>query len=306
MRFLRAFAIAMIASLFISPTRAEEATVVPNVLGPEGPLYMDGNLYFVGWVSDTLSKWDGKKLTVLNHTPGCNHNGLALSTRRTFILACTAEKGAILELDMQGKQLRRWDHDANGKPLEGGINDVVVARNGGVYATVFGPFHEKPTVVAGRILYLAPGGDKWVEVAGDLNYANGIGISPDQKVLYVSETVGNCILKFAVNPDGSLSGRSNFALLNLLTPNRVNSWWLGPDSMKIDSRGNMYVAQWTGGKVLKISPAGQLLHAFDIKAGNGTTNVAFGPGEKELYVTVVKDTNDPQARGSIVRTPNVN
>ena len=79
------------------PTRAEEATVVPNVLGPEGPLYMDGNLYFVGWVSDTLSKWDGKKLTVLNHTPGCNHNGLALSTRRTFILACTAEKGAILD-----------------------------------------------------------------------------------------------------------------------------------------------------------------------------------------------------------------
>ena len=31
---------------------------------------------------------------------------------------------------------------------------------------------------------------------------------------------------------------------------------------------------------------------------------AFGPGEKELYVTVVKDPNDPQARGSVVRIPN--
>jgi gluconolactonase len=130
-------------------------------------------------------------------------------------------------------------------------------------------------------------------------------VSPDQKTLFVSETVGNCILKFGINPDGSLTGRANFALLNLLTPNRVNSWWLGPDSMKIDTQGNMYVAQWTGGKVLKISPDGRLLHEFDIKAGNGTTNVAFGPGENELYVTVVKDALDPQARGRIVRIANV-
>jgi gluconolactonase len=293
------------AALLAAAARADEVTIVPNVLGAEGPLYIGGNLYFVGWVSDTLSRWDGKKITVLNHTAGCNHNGLALTARKTFMLACSAERGAILELDMQGRQLRRWDRDASGKLFEGGINDVVVARNGGVYATVFGPFQEKPSAVIGRILYLAPGADKWVEVAGDLNYANGIGISPDQNTLYVSETVGNCILKFAVNADGSLSGRSNFALLNLLTPNRVNSWWLGPDSMKIDAGGNLYVAQWTGGRLLKIAPDGKLLHVFDIKAGNGTTNVAFGPGGKDLYVTVVKDTLDPKARGSIVKIPNV-
>ena len=283
---------------------ARETAVVRDVLGPEGPLYIDGDLYFVGWVSDTLSKWDGKKVTVLNHTPGCNHNGLALSKRNTFILACTAEKGAILELDMQGKELRRWDHDAQGKPFEGGINDVVVAANGGVYATVFGPFGEKPTVIIGRILYLAPGSDRWVEVASDLNYANGIGISPDQKTLYVSETVGNCILKFNVNPDGMLSNRSDFALLHLLVADKVKSWWLGPDSMKIDARGNIYVAQWSGGKLLKLSPSGALLHVFAIKAGTGTTNLAFGPGGKDLYVTVVKDPNDPQAKGSIVKIAN--
>jgi gluconolactonase len=158
--------------------------------------------------------------------------------------------------------------------------------------------------VAGKILYLAPGAANWVEVAKDLNYANGIGISPDGKTLYVSETVGNCILKFAVNPDGSLGHRSNFALLNLLTPNKHDSWWLGPDSMKLDHAGNLYVAQWFGGKILKISPAGKLLHVFPIAAGDGTTNVAFGPGERELYVTVVKDPNDAQARGSVVKIPN--
>ena len=223
------------------------------------------------------------------------------------MLACTEDPGAILELDLTGKQRRRWDTDSTGKKFVGGINDIVVTTNGGAYATVFGPYANPPTPtsVIGKILYLAPGSEKWVEVANNLNYANGIGVSPDQKALYVSETVGNCILKFAINNDGTLSNRSNFALLNVLVPNKVKSWWLGPDSMKIDSNGNIYVAQWFGGKILKISPDGKLLHVFEIAAGDGTTNVAFGKDEDELYVTVVKDPNDQQAKGSIVKIKNV-
>ncbi|MGH8121507.1 MAG: hypothetical protein ACREPT_01915, partial [Rudaea sp.] len=56
---------------------------------PEGPLYVDGNLYYVGWISNSLSKWDGKKTTVLNSAPNCGHNGLALTRHKTFMLACT-------------------------------------------------------------------------------------------------------------------------------------------------------------------------------------------------------------------------
>jgi gluconolactonase len=302
-------AVAFVIGAILAATAAcaDEITVVSNLLGPEGPLYIDGNLYYVGWVSNTLSKWDGKTITVLNHTEGCGHNGLALTKKKTFLLACTNAPGAILELDMTGKQLRRWDADSNGKKFVGGINDIVATANGSAYATVFGPYADPPipTSVIGKILYLAPSSAKWVEVAGDLNYANGIGVSPDQNTLYVSETVGNCILKFTINADGSLSNRSNFALLNLLTKNKNDSWWLGPDSMKIDSKGNIYVAQWFGGKILKLSPEGKLLNVFEIAAGDGTTNVAFGKDENELYVTVVKDPKDPQAKGSIVKIPNV-
>jgi len=307
MRASKIICFAVAAMLSVTATRGDEIAVVSNVLGPEGPLYVDGNLYYVSWVSNTLSKWDGKTSVVLNKTPGCGHNGLALTKQKTFLLACTADPGAILELDMTGNQLRRWDTDSNGKKFEGGINDIVVAANGGAYATVFGPYPDPPipTSVIGKILYLARGGEKWVEVANDLNYANGIGISPDQKTLYVSETVGNCILKFTINEDGSLSNRSNFALLNRFVPNKNDSWWLGPDSMKVDSKGNIYVAQWFGGKILKISPDGKLLHVFQIAAGDGTTNVAFGKNEEELYVTVVENPKDTQAKGSIVKIKNV-
>src|SRR6476619_7744709 len=134
MRASKIICIAVGAMLAATVACADEALIVINLLGPEGPLYVDGNLYYVGWVSNTLSKWDGKTTTVLNHTPGCGHNGLALTKQKTFLLACTEEHGAILEVDLTGKQMRRWEADKEGKTFEGGINDIVVTGNGGAYA----------------------------------------------------------------------------------------------------------------------------------------------------------------------------
>src|SRR4030095_16136638 len=145
MRILGLAVIAVCMMFGALGAQAEEATIVSDVLGPEGPLFVDGNLYYVAWTSSTLSKWDGKASIVLNALPGCSHNGLALTKQRTFLVACTDEHGAILELDMAGKQLHRWDADDEGRPFAGGINDVVVTSNGGAYATVFGPYKNEPT-----------------------------------------------------------------------------------------------------------------------------------------------------------------
>lgn len=282
-----------------------EVMVVDSVGGPEGPLVVGGDLYYVGWTGNALYKWDGTTSTVVNDEPGCGHNGVALTAQRTLLVACTADPGAILEVDLAGKKLREWKTDRDGNRFAGGINDIAVAANGGAYATVFGPFAERPTKIIGKVLYLAPGAAVWIEVADDLNYPNGIGISPDQRTLYVAQTAGNTILAFTIAADGTLSDRSDFAFLARLTRDTTTSWWLGPDSMKLDASGNLYVAQWSGGRVLKLSPQGELLHVFDIAAGRGTTNVAFSEDGHDLYVTVVRDPDDPQAMGGIVKVPNV-
>src|SRR5262245_32808658 len=115
---VRGFAgIAFILALTATAAQAQEVTVVRDVLGPEGPLLVDGNLYFVAWTTGSLSRWDGKTVTVLNSQPACSHNGLALTKQGTFLLACTDEHGAILELDLGGKQLHRWDADDKGHPF---------------------------------------------------------------------------------------------------------------------------------------------------------------------------------------------
>jgi gluconolactonase len=308
MRKVISVALGLALSVAVASTAwSRETVIAEDVLGPEGPLVVDGKLYYVAWNPGSLSRWDGKASAVINNAPGCSHNGLALTKQKTLLLACSDPHGAILELDLNGKELRRWDADDKGHGFDGGINDIVVAANGAAYATVFGPFAKTPTLIAGRLLYRAPGSAFWTEVANDINYANGVAVSPDQKTLYVTEMVGNAILKFSIDADGTLSHRSNFALLNLFVPNKTENWWAGPDSLKVDSKGALYVAQFYGGRILKISPEGKLLHIFDIAAGNGTTNVAFGEGENDLYVSVVANADDVtgEAKGSIVRIPNV-
>lgn len=283
---------------------ADETVIATDILGPEGPLVIEGKLYFVAWEGYQLIRMDGDKKTVINSDKKCSQNGLALTQKNTLLLACDSEPGAIIETDLNGQEIRRWEQDADGHPMAGGVNDIVVTKNGGAYATLTGPGGPQAPVV-GKILYLAPGSSQWTLVADYLNHANGVAISPDQKTLYVTETFGNTIKKFNISDNGSLTDRANFAFLNLLTNDATKSIALGPDSMKIDRTGNIYVAQWKGSKILKISPEGVLLHQFDIASGDGTTNVAFDADEKYMYVTVVKDTTDPKYTGSVVRIPKI-
>src|SRR4029078_2935008 len=135
MKAVTIIGVALTAILSATAVTASEIQVVSDILGPEGPLDVNGNLYYVGWISNTLSKWDGKTTTVLNHTEGCGHNGLGLTKHKTFLLACTNDPGAIVELDMHGKSVQRWDTDSSGKKFVGGINDIVVTAKDGAYAT---------------------------------------------------------------------------------------------------------------------------------------------------------------------------
>src|SRR5438045_5186721 len=133
MRASKIVCFAVGAMLVARAACADEKVIVSDILGPEGPLYVDGNLYYVGWVSNTLSKWDGKTTTVLNHTPGCGHNGLALTKQKIFLLACTEEHGAILEVDLSGKHVRRGEPYKKDKTCHGATKGRVGHAEAGPY-----------------------------------------------------------------------------------------------------------------------------------------------------------------------------
>ncbi len=110
---------------------------------------------------------------------------------------------------------------------------------------------------------------------------NGIEVSPDNKILYVNETVQRRVWAFDLSLKGQLSNK----LLLIEFPD------FGLDGMRSDIKGNLYITRYGKGTVVKVSPKGKLLHEIKLN-GKKTSNVAFGgEGGKTIYVTI-QDTGN--------------
>lgn len=117
-------------------------------------------------------------------------------------------------------------------------------------------------------------------VTRELTRPNGIGFSPDEKVLYVanSDPEKAVWMAFDVQPDGSVAnGRVFFDATPWVKEMKKGL----PDGLKVDQAGNIFA---TGpGGIHVFSPQGKLLGTID--PGEATANCAFGgPDGTTLYV----------------------
>lgn len=105
---------------------------------------------------------------------------------------------------------------------------------------------------------------------------NGIDMSPDEKTLYVNESIQRNVWAYDVTSDGSLH---NKRLLIRFPEHRM-------DGMRCDSGGNLYITRSMINTVVKVSPRGKIL--LEVKTtGNDPSNVTFGgPDGRTCYVTV--------------------
>ncbi len=111
-------------------------------------------------------------------------------------------------------------------------------------------------------------------------HPNGLAFSPDERLLYVSDTSralaghgeNHCIWVFDVNDDSALSGGRVFAEISPGVP----------DGLRIDTRGWLYVGAANGVQVLH--PDGTLLGTILVPEVVG--NLVFGgPDLDTLYIT---------------------
>ncbi len=113
----------------------------------------------------------------------------------------------------------------------------------------------------------------------DMTRPNGLGFSPDEKTLYVSQSDPAAPIwrAFDVRPDGSLgTSRILFDAGSLAKTRRGL-----PDGLKVDTEGNLFA---TGpGGVLILTPEGR--HLGTILTGQATGNCAFGDDGRTLYIT---------------------
>jgi sugar lactone lactonase YvrE len=161
----------------------------------------------------------------------------------------------------------------NGDPLDcigGVINDLTAASNGNVYFTMGAP---------GQLFRVDPKGV--VTKGGTITGTNGLVLSPDEKILYVTGRIASSppappqgqpnpgnLIAYDVQPDGSLKNERQFANV-------------GSDGSTVDSQGRIYTTTNVGA-VKVVAPDGKVLG--DIPTPLGFITVAFsGPDKKTLY-----------------------
>mmetsp|Transcript_11503 Transcript_11503/g.14328 ORF Transcript_11503/g.14328 Transcript_11503/m.14328 type:complete len:258 (-) Transcript_11503:345-1118(-) len=184
------------------------------------------------------------------------------------------------------------DIAGNVVPLRG-PNDLVFDSSGGFWFTDHGKVRERDRDVTG-VFYAKIDGSFCKEVIFPLNSPNGIGLSPDGKVLYVAETPTGRIYKYQVKSPGVLESERGRLLYS--APEGYMF-----DSLAVDGEGNICVATLGKGSLGKggisvIKADGSGLHSFLETKDFFTTNICFGGKElRDAYVTL-------SGSGKLVRT----
>jgi sugar lactone lactonase YvrE/enterochelin esterase-like enzyme len=159
-------------------------------------------------------------------------------------------------------------HDAAGKAsvITDGFrgNDLVVRHDGGVYVTQPG---WNGTELS-KVWYITPQGHKQVVDTG-LKFANGITLSPDQSLLYVSDSKTHWVYSYQIHPDGTLAYKQRF--FHLHVPDDADD--SGADGMRVDRAGRLYVATRMGIQVC--DPAGRVNCIIPTPNGK-IANLCFG------------------------------
>lgn len=176
--------------------------------------------------------------------------------------------GGIVSMNPDGTDVRKivtgWNAD-----------DLVFDQEGGFY---FANYIGNPQHRTGTIEYVSPDFKTITNVVSGLASPNGLALSPDGAILWVTETAAGMLNRIVL-----ASQHHN------TTPYKFEGFY-GPDSCNVDEDGNLYVAMSRQGRIMVFNPNGMLIGKVytpgrDEGRSLGTTHPMVHPDEKVLYFT---------------------
>lgn len=252
--------------LFVAIDHTAENLFTGNI---EGPAFdKKGNLYVVNFGKDGtigLVKPDGKAGLFITLPEGSTANSIKFDSKGNMYLADYTGHN-VLKVDMKSKAVSAYVHnDSFNQP-----NDIIVNKKDQLFAS--DPNWKEGT---GQLWRIDAGG-KAVLLTDQMGTANGLALSPDEKTLYVNESVQRKIWAFDVDASGNISNKRLFADF----PD------FGFDGMACDNKGNLYITRYGKGTIAIMSPEGKLLREVQLK-GKRCSNLVFGGKKgKTVFVTM--------------------
>jgi gluconolactonase len=177
-------------------------------------------------------------------------------------------------------------------------NDLIVAKNGGIYFTDPGLTKQQADDLVKRyggkplgprlppaVYYIPPGGAP-VKIEDKLIRPNGVQLSRDETKLYVGDSNGDRVIAWDIRPNGLVENRREFGTLKGRSSrdNGLGGILTFADGMAVDNDDRLYVA--TGSGVEVFSPQGQHLGIIPVRCPPADCqNIAFsGPMKQTLYI----------------------
>jgi sugar lactone lactonase YvrE len=172
------------------------------------------------------------------------------------LLVVAGPEGRLLRQEPDGSLV---DH-ADLTVLDANLNELVVDGRGNLYVNGGTNFHPGEGETPGFVALVAPDGAVR-RVAEELEFPNGMAVTPDDSTLIVSESFGGRLTAFDIGPDGSLSNR------------RV--WAPVPgDGIVLDTEGAVWTPGWNeaGPACLRVAEGGEILDTVPLdRAGFACT-----------------------------------
>lgn len=237
----------------------------------EGPAVdKKGNLYVANFRKDGtigLVKPDGNVELFLMLPEGSTANAIQFDSKGDMFLADFTGHN-VLKVDMKTKNISVYVHnDSFNQP-----NDICINKKDQLFAS--DPNWKQST---GKLWRIDKGG-KAVLLTDQMGTTNGIELSPDEKTLYVNESIQRKIWAFDVDGNGNISDKRLFAEFNDF----------GFDGMKCDKEGNLYVTRHGKGTIAVLDSKGSLIREVQLK-GKSCSNLVFGGLNGKLVFVTLQD-----------------
>jgi gluconolactonase len=269
---------------------------------PEGPIAMDdGSVILVEIKRRTLTRcWKGRSevIAVLGGGPNgaaigpdgavyvCNNGGFSYVERNGLTIPTGISSdysgGRIERVDLSTGKIERVYDECGDFPLRG-PNDLVFDKSGGMWFTDYGKEMHRQRDKSG-FYYARPDGSKIVECYFGSSGYNGIGLSPDEKTVYVAETSAGRLVAFDITGPGEIRKQGG------RFPGRIIATMKGDpleyfDSLAVTASGKVCVATLIAPGITSIAPDGAYTKVATPDVF--TTNICFGGKDmKDAWITL--------------------
>lgn len=239
-----------------------DVRVLVDGLGfPEGPRWRGGRLFLSDVAHGRVISVDGDR--VISELCEVPHEPSGLGWDRDGNLAVVSRHDRRL-LGLVDGELTEWaDLSAH---AGGPLNDMVIDEHGRAYVGNAGfDLSAEEVLMPANLVRVDPDGTVTV-VCDDVVFPNGVVITPDGATLILAETLACRLSAFDIAPDGSLSGRRDFAVFEprptgFSYASALASGAPLPSGIALDAEDHVWVSDPSATGVHRVAEGGEIVES---------------------------------------------